>query len=86
VSIAIERNNENTTVSYEFFWPEYYVFLAGAALFGTAASSLAADVSLFQRALEGLRAFGLGFAFFGLLVFRDSTYLSWRVRKALIQM
>jgi len=86
VSITVERDNDDTTVCYEFWWPEYYVVLAGAVLFGMGASSLKADISLFQRAVEGLVAFGLGFAFFGLLVFLDSTYLSWRVRKALMRM
>jgi len=86
LGITLERDSDDTTVRYEFRWPEYYVFLAGAALFGIGASSLKADVSLFQRAVEGLLAFGLGFAFFGLLVFLDSSYLSWRVRNALIQM
>jgi hypothetical protein len=86
VSITVERDNDDTTVCYEFWWPEYYVVLAGAALFGMAASSLKADISFFQRAAEGLLAFGLGFAFFGLMIFLDSSYLSWRVRKALMRM
>jgi hypothetical protein len=86
LAVTLERDSDDTTVRYEFRWPEYYVFLAGAALFGIGASSLKADISFFQRAAEGLLAFGLGLAFFGLLVFLDGTYLSWRVRRALIQM
>jgi len=85
LSITVKRDSDETTVRYEFCWPEYYVVLAGAAIFGMAASSLKPDISFSRRVLDGLLMFSLGFAFFGLLVFLDSSYLSWRVRKALIR-
>lgn len=80
LSVFLVRKDDETTLQYEFRWPEYYVGLAGATLFGMAASTLTGDAAAWGRALDGFVAFGTATLFFSMLVFLDGKYLSWRIR------
>ena len=81
LTVVLDKRDDGTILHYEFQSPEYYVGLALATVFGIATSALSGPSSSLRRALNGLIAFGIGLIFFGLLIYLDGVYLSWRIRR-----
>ena len=81
LSVFLVRQDDGTTLQYEFRWPEHYVGLALGTLSGVMAST--ADATVGSRALDAFVAFGTATLFFSMLVLLDGKYLSWRIRHIL---
>lgn len=83
LSVVLDKRDDGTILQYEFQSPEYYIGLVVATLIGICTSALSGSPSWLRRALSGLIAFGIGFIFFSLLIYLDSMYVSWRIRRLL---
>lgn len=83
LSVVLDKRDDGTILQYEFQSPEYYIGLGVATLIGICTSALSGSSSSLSRALNGLMAFGIGFMFFSLLIYLDSVYVSWRIRRLL---
>ena len=82
--LSLDRENDISTLHYSFKWPEYYLVLLSATLFGLFSARLASDSSVIERFYHSATSFLLVFVFFGFLVFLDTTYVSYRIRRILV--
>ncbi len=73
IDITIRKDNSHLFLYWYFVWPEYYVFLVSfIILFG---------VVILDRGIDGIPFLIFALIFLSLMVFLDTKWVSWRVRK-----
>lgn len=77
-SLSIVFDNENDTINYKFYWPDYFVLLlmVGVALFVPGIKVIKEDFFFFLIAL----------IFWAGMIFLDTKYVSSKVRKTLLKL
>ena len=83
MNIVINTEQNGTQLHYNFKWPEYYVIPVFAALAGILPMILLIDRPFTERLLNSLGLFLLALTFCGALVFLDTKYVAYRVRRLL---
>lgn len=86
INVVIKREEEITTLYYDFEWPEYYWVVAFAMLGGILSATLPRIGSFIEATIYSIVFSGLILFFFGLLVFLDTKYVSSRIRRSLVSL
>ncbi len=86
LDLILDHENDISTLHYSFRWPEYYLVLLSATLFGLFSARLASESSVIERFQHSVTSFLLALVFCSFLVFLDTTYVSYRIRKILIRL